>query len=28
LRVAMFPSVDPEDVALLCASINWIVGNL
>jgi phosphoserine aminotransferase len=28
LRVAMFPSVDPEDVASLCASINWIVGNL
>ena len=28
LRIAMFPSVDPEDVALLCASINWIVGNL
>jgi hypothetical protein len=24
----MFPSVDPEDVASLCASINWIVGNL
>jgi phosphoserine aminotransferase len=28
LRIAMFPSVDPEDVASLCASINWIVGNL
>ncbi len=28
LRVAMFPSVDPEDVAALCASINWVVGNL
>jgi phosphoserine aminotransferase len=28
LRVAMFPSVDPEDVASLCACINWIVGNL
>ncbi len=28
LRIAMFPSVDPEDIALLCASINWIVGNL
>ncbi|HWD97307.1 MAG TPA: phosphoserine transaminase [Acidimicrobiales bacterium] len=28
LRVAMFPSVDSEDVASLCASINWIVGNL
>ncbi len=28
LRIAMFPSVDSEDVASLCASINWIVGNL
>ena len=28
LRVAMFPSVDPEDVASLCASINYVVGNL
>ena len=28
LRVAMFPSVDPEDVASLCACINYIVGNL
>ncbi len=28
LRIAMFPSVDPEDVASLCASINYIVGNL
>jgi phosphoserine aminotransferase len=28
LRVAMFPSVDSEDVASLCASINWVVGNL
>ncbi|MGB8178950.1 MAG: phosphoserine transaminase [Acidimicrobiales bacterium] len=28
LRIAMFPSVDPDDVASLCASINWIVGNL
>ncbi|MCU1362577.1 MAG: phosphoserine aminotransferase [Acidimicrobiaceae bacterium] len=28
LRVAMFPSIDSEDVASLCASINWIVGNL
>ena len=28
LRIAMFPSVDPEDVASLCASINFIVGNL
>jgi phosphoserine aminotransferase len=28
LRIAMFPSIDPEDVASLCACINWIVGNL
>ncbi len=28
LRIAMFPSIDPEDVASLCASVNWIVGNL
>ena len=28
LRVAMFPSIDSEDVASLCASINWVVGNL
>ena len=28
LRVAMFPSVDPDDVASLCASINYVVGNL
>jgi phosphoserine aminotransferase len=28
LRIAMFPSIDPEDVASLCASINWIVGAL
>jgi phosphoserine aminotransferase len=28
LRVAMFPSIDAEDVASLCASINWVVGNL
>jgi phosphoserine aminotransferase len=28
LRVAMFPSVDPEDVASLLACINYIVGNL
>ncbi len=28
LRVAMFPSVDSEDVASLCACINYIVGNL
>ena len=28
LRIAMFPSVDPEDVSSLCACINWIIGNL
>ena len=28
LRIAMFPSVDPADVASLCACINYIVGNL
>ncbi|HUX05141.1 MAG TPA: phosphoserine transaminase [Acidimicrobiales bacterium] len=28
LRIAMFPSVDPEDVASLCACINYVVGNL
>ncbi len=28
LRVAMFPSIDSEDVAALCACINYIVGNL
>lgn len=28
LRVAMFPSVDSEDVASLCACINYIVGNI
>jgi hypothetical protein len=24
----MFPGIDPEDVAALCASINYIVGAL
>ena len=28
LRIAMFPSIDSEDVASLCASINYIVGHL
>ena len=28
LRISMFPAIDSEDVASLCASINWIVGNL
>jgi phosphoserine aminotransferase len=26
LRIAMFPSIDPEDVAALCGSINYVVG--
>ena len=28
LRVAMFPAIDSEDIAALCASINYIVGSL
>ena len=28
LRVAMFPAIDPEDVAALTGSIDWVVGNL
>ena len=28
LRVAMFPSIDPEDVAALCACVNHVVGAL
>jgi len=28
LRIAMFPSIDPEDVASLLACINYVVGNL
>ena len=28
LRIAMFPSIDPEDVAALCASIDWVVAAL
>ena len=28
LRVAMFPAVDPSDVAALTASIDWVVENL
>jgi phosphoserine aminotransferase len=28
LRVALFPSIDAEDVASLCACINYVVGNL
>jgi len=26
LRVAMFPSIDPEDVAALCACVTYVVG--
>jgi phosphoserine aminotransferase len=28
LRVAMFPAIDPEDVAALCACVNYVVGAL
>jgi len=28
LRVALFPSIDPEDVASLCACVNYVVGHL
>lgn len=28
LRVAMFPAIDPADVAALTASIDWVVANL
>ena len=28
LRIALFPAVDPEDVASLCARINYVVGAL
>jgi len=28
LRIAMFPAIDPEDVAALCACINHVVGAL
>ena len=28
LRIAMFPAIDPEDVAALCASITHVVGAL
>ena len=28
LRVAMFPAIDPEDVAALCGCINYVVGAL
>ncbi len=26
LRIAMFPAIDPNDVASLCACINYVVG--
>jgi phosphoserine aminotransferase len=26
LRIAMFPAIDPDDIASLCASINYVVG--
>jgi phosphoserine aminotransferase len=26
LRIAMFPAIDPDDVASLCACINYVVG--
>jgi phosphoserine aminotransferase len=28
LRIGMFPAVDPEDVAALCACVNYVVGAL
>lgn len=28
LRVAMFPAIDPEDIAVLCGAINHVVGAL
>jgi phosphoserine aminotransferase len=28
LRVAMFPAIDPEDVAALCGCVNYVVGAL
>ncbi len=28
LRVAMFPAIEPEDVAALCACVNYVVGAL
>ncbi len=28
LRIAMFPAVEPDDVAALCACINYVVGAL
>ena len=28
LRIALFPAIDPEDVAALTASIDYVVGEL
>ncbi|MGH8995569.1 MAG: phosphoserine transaminase, partial [Acidimicrobiales bacterium] len=28
LRIAMFPSIEPDDIAALCGSINYVVGAL
>jgi phosphoserine aminotransferase len=28
LRIAMFPAIEPDDIASLCASINYVVGAL
>ncbi|MGH9088408.1 MAG: phosphoserine transaminase, partial [Acidimicrobiales bacterium] len=28
LRIAMFPAIDPEDVAAVCACVNYVVGAL
>ncbi|MHB1582380.1 MAG: phosphoserine transaminase [Acidimicrobiales bacterium] len=28
LRIAMFPAIEPDDVAALCACINYVVGDL
>jgi phosphoserine aminotransferase len=28
LRIAMFPAIDPEDIAALCACVNYVVGAL
>ena len=26
LRIAMFPAIDPDDIAALCGCINYVVG--
>ncbi len=28
LRIAMFPAIEPDDIASLCACINYVVGAL